>query len=156
MQITTFVRKDAIIPQLAATTRDEAITELVKVLQSTGAFAVGYTGDVLAAVLRREQLGSTGIGRGIAIPHSRHSSVVQLAGALGLVKHPGGLGFEALDGESVDVLVLMISPQDQPGLHLRALDCVVQTFKEDSSLAALRTCTTAEQIWDFLQSRGLE
>jgi mannitol/fructose-specific phosphotransferase system IIA component (Ntr-type) len=150
MKITEFVKKSAIVHQLISSTRDEAITELVQALQQTGAFEAAYTGDVLAAVMRREQLGSTGIGRGIAIPHSRHSSVAQLAGVLGVSHHPSGIAFEAIDDAPVSVMVLMISPQDQPGLHLRALDCVVQTFKDDQTLAKVKASTNSEEIWALL------
>lgn len=150
MKITEFVKKTAIVHQLNSSTRDEAITELVQALQQTGAFEAAHTGDVLAAVMRREQLGSTGIGRGIAIPHSRHSSVAQLAGVLGVSHRPGGIAFEAIDDAPVSVMVLMISPQDQPGLHLRALDCVVQTFKDDQTLAKVKASTNSEEIWALL------
>jgi len=150
MRITSFVKKTAIVPELVATTRDAAIAELVATLQQTGAFDSAYASDVLGAVMRREQLGSTGIGRGIAIPHSRHSSVSSLCGAFALSRQPGGLAFDAIDGEPVDVLVLMISPQDQPRPHLQALDCVVQTFKDDDVLARLRSCANADEIWAVL------
>ncbi len=150
MKITEFVKKTAIVPRLTATTRDDAIIELVQALQQTGAFESAHTGDVLAAVMRREQLGSTGIGRGIAIPHSRHSSVAQLAGVLAVTHLPVGIPFDAIDGEPVYLLVLMISPQDQPGLHLRALDCVVQTFKDDQTLAKVKVSTSSDEIWALL------
>jgi nitrogen PTS system EIIA component len=150
MKITEFLKKSAIVHKLKSSTRDEAITELVQALQQTGAFEAAHTSDVLAAVMRREQLGSTGIGRGIAIPHSRHSSVAQLAGVLGVSHLPGGIAFDAIDDAPVSVLVLMISPQDQPGLHLRALDCVVQTFKDDQILAKVKASTSSEEIWALL------
>jgi nitrogen PTS system EIIA component len=150
MKITEFVRKPAIVPQLSSSTRDEVITELVQALQKTGAFDAAHTSDVLAAVMRRETLGSTGIGRGIAIPHSRHSSVAQLAGVLGVTHLPNGIPFDAIDDAPVHVMVLMISPQDQPGLHLRALDCVVQTFKDDTTLARVKASKDADEIWALL------
>lgn len=150
MRITQFLMRAALIPSLSATTRDEAITEMVRALEAAGAFDPGSTEDVVAAVLRREQLGSTGIGRGIAIPHSRHASVSQLVGGLAVCRRPEGIGFDAIDGEPVYVLVLLVSPQDRPGEHLRALDCVVQTFKDDGFLDRLRNCTSADEVWALL------
>lgn len=152
MQITSFVSEAAIIPSLDVATRDECIAVLVKRLEDTGAFAPEKSKEVLDAIMRREHLGSTGIGRGIAIPHSRHSAVNTLVGALALCRKPGGINFESIDGEPVDVVVLMISPQEQPGPHLRALDCVVKTFKEDATLNQLRACTTTQDIWATLSA----
>ena len=76
--------------------------------------------DIVRAVMRREELGTTGIGHGIAIPHSRHPSVDRLIGTLALSR--GGLPFESLDGEPVYVFFLLVSPQERPGDHLRALE----------------------------------
>ncbi len=154
MRITSFVSEAAIIPSLDATTRDECISVLVKRLEDTGAFAPEKSQEVLDAIMRREHLGSTGIGRGIAIPHSRHSAVSTLVGALAVCRVPGGINFDSIDGEPVDVIVLMISPQEQPGPHLRALDCVVQTFKDDAILNQLRACTTTQEIWATLSRTG--
>jgi nitrogen PTS system EIIA component len=150
MRITQFLKRAAVIPALTAATRDAAIAEMVAALQAAGAFDPASTPDIVAAVHRREQLGSTGIGRGIAIPHSRHSSVSQLVGGLGVCRRPEGIGFDAIDGEPVFVLVLLISPQDQPGQHLRALDSVVQTFKDDGFLGRLRECPSADEMWALL------
>lgn len=148
--MTSFLTRPAVIPALTAATRDEAIAEMVRAVQAAGAFDPANTPDVIAAVLRREQLGSTGIGRGIAIPHSRHSCVSQLVGGLALCPRPEGIAFDAIDGEPVHVMVLLISPQDQPGHHLRALDSVVQTLRDDAFLAQLRACKTADDIWALL------
>jgi PTS system fructose-specific IIA component/PTS system nitrogen regulatory IIA component len=150
MRMTSFLKRDAILPAVSATSRDDAIAEMVQALQAAGAFDPSGTPDIIAAVLRREQLGSTGIGRGIAIPHSRHASVSQLVGALALCPRPEGIGFDAIDGEPVHVMVLLISPQDQPGHHLRALDSVVQALRDDAFLARLRACQTADEIWGLL------
>jgi PTS system nitrogen regulatory IIA component len=147
MEMTRFLVRPAVRPALAAGTRDEAIRELVASLAAAGAIEPANADDIVAAILRREQLGTTGIGNGVAIPHSRHPSVDRLVGTLGVCKGAGGLGFDALDGEPVFVVVLLVSPQDQPGPHLRALDSVVQAFQHDGLLARLRGCETADQVW---------
>ncbi len=147
MRFTNFLKRGAILPDLTAGTREEAIAEMVAALHAAGALDDASRADVTAAVLRREQLGSTGIGRGIAIPHSRHASASALVGGLAVSRRPAGITFDAIDGEPVFVLVLLVSPQDKPGEHLRALDCVVQTFKDDATLAKLRGCKTADEMW---------
>ena len=148
MRMSHFVVRDAIQPALAATTRDGAIRELVQGLHAAGQFPNTDLEDIVRCVLRREQLGSTGIGRGIAIPHSRHGSVGQLVGTLGL--SAGGVPFDSIDGEPVHIFVLLISPQDRPGDHLRALENVVQTMRDDEFVKALRACTTRDQVWALL------
>jgi mannitol/fructose-specific phosphotransferase system IIA component (Ntr-type) len=149
MRMSHFVVRDAILPALAASTRDEAIRELVGSLHAAGQFHNTDLDDIVRAVLRREQLGSTGIGRGIAIPHSRHASVSQLVGTIGLSKP--GIPFDSIDGEPVNVVVLLISPQDRPGDHLRALENVVQTLRDEEFVKGLRGCETRDQVWDLIQ-----
>lgn len=153
MRMCNFVVRDAILPVLAATTRDEAIREMVNSLHAAGQFLNTDLDDIVKAVVRRENLGSTGIGRGIAIPHSRHASVGQLVGTLAVSK--GGVPFDAIDGEPVHVLVLLISPQDRPGDHLRALENVVQTMRDDGFVKAIRAAANRDEIWDLLNgTRG--
>lgn len=148
MRMSNFVVRDAILPELAATTRDEAIREMVKSLHAAGQFLNTDLDDIVKAVIRRECLGSTGIGRGIAIPHSRHASVGQLVGTLAISR--GGLPFDSIDGEPVHILVLLISPQDRPGDHLRALENVVQTMRDDGFVRAVRAAASRDELWELL------
>jgi len=146
--LTSFLIREAIRPALQATTRDAAITEMIKCLHEAGKLPGADLSDITSAVLRREQLGSTGIGRGVAIPHSRHRDVPNLVGTVALA--PEGLAFDSIDGEPVQVLFLLISPDQQPGPHLRALEAVVQKTKDEALLAKLRAAKTAEEIWELL------
>jgi PTS system nitrogen regulatory IIA component len=150
MCMTNFVVRDAILPSLAATTREDAIRELVKSLQQAGFFRDAEIEEIVAAVLRREQLGSTGIGRNIAIPHSRYAGVERLIGTVGIAR--GGIPFDSIDGEPVHIFVLLVSPQDRPGDHLRALECVVRVMRDDRFVRELREATTREAIWLLLDS----
>lgn len=152
MRMSHFVVRDAIIPALAATTRDDVIREMVAALHAAGQFQTQDADDVARAVIRRETLGSTGIGRNIAIPHSRHLAASRLVGALALSE--AGVPFDSIDGEPVHVFVLLVSPQDQPGPHLRALESVVQTMRDDGFVQALRACKTRDQVWDLLNGAG--
>lgn len=150
MRMSHFVVRDAILPKVTASTKEGVIREMVQSLHGAGQFLNTELDDVVKAVLRREELGSTGIGRGIAIPHSRHPSVGQLVGTLALCKSKPGVDFKSIDGDPVDVFVLLISPQDRPGDHLRALENVVQAMRDDNFLSALRGCETRDQIWDLI------
>jgi PTS system fructose-specific IIA component/PTS system nitrogen regulatory IIA component len=164
MRLTNFLVREAIIPNLSASgvgvnphdatavgvIKQQVITEMVKALQAAGYFGNEDVQDIVKAVLRREQLGTTGIGHGIAIPHSRHASVDRLIGTLAIARE--GLPFESLDGDPVYVFVLLVSPQERPGDHLRALEAVVRTMRDETFVRRLRTCASQDEIWSLLES----
>jgi len=144
MRMSDFVVRDAIIPALTAVTKEGVIREMVESLRAAGQFRGADIEDIIRAILKRELLGSTGIGRGVAIPHTKHGSVERLTGTVA-VSH-NGVAFESLDGEPVYVFVLLISPQDRPGDHLRALENVSRCLRDDAFVRALRAGTTREEI----------
>lgn len=163
MDLTSFINFESILPSLSTTAADvnprdpaavgivkeRVIREMIGSIAAAGGFQHADLEDITRAVLRREQLGTTGIGRNIAIPHSRHPSVEKLVGTISLA--PQGLPFESLDGEQVYVFVLLVSPQEKPGDHLRALEAVVRTMRNDEYVKQLRACKTREEIWALLE-----
>jgi mannitol/fructose-specific phosphotransferase system IIA component (Ntr-type) len=149
MRMSDFVVRDAIIPELVANTKETVIREMVEGLRTAGYFKGGEPEDIVKAILKRELLGSTGIGRGVAIPHTKHNSVDRLIGSVALSR--AGVAFESLDGEPVHVFVLLISPQDRPGDHLRALENVSRCLRDDSFVRSLRQAANRDQIWELLQ-----
>src|SRR5215216_5708050 len=144
-----FLVRDALVPSLAATTKEGAIRELVTALQKAGYFQPKEVEPVVAEILRREGLGSTGIGRGVAIPHSRHEGLPRLVGTLGLA--PAGIPFDSIDGQDVRMVFLLVSRPDQPGPHLHALETIVRITESDEFINRLLACTTRDQIWDLIQ-----
>jgi mannitol/fructose-specific phosphotransferase system IIA component (Ntr-type) len=149
MRMSDFVVRDAIVPELKASTKEGVIREMVDSLRAAGQFKSGDPEDVIRAILKRELLGSTGIGRGVAIPHTKHTSADRLVGTVALSR--GGVSFESLDGEPVYVFVLLVSPQDRPGDHLRALENVSRRLRDDGFVRSLRNAKTREQIWALLE-----
>ena len=138
----------AILPSLAATTKEGVIRAMVESLREAGQFRGADLEDITRAILRRELLGSTGIGRGVAIPHTKHTSVEKLVGTLAV--SPNGVAFDSLDGEPVYIFVLLISPQDRPGDHLRALENVSRSLRDEAFVRALRAATTRDEISTLL------
>lgn len=149
MRMAHFIVRDAIIPALAAGTRDDAIREMVDSLHAAGQLQASDTADIVRAVLRREALGTTGIGHTIAIPHSRHAGVSQLIGTVAISRT--GVPFDSIDGEPVNVLVLLVSPPDRPGDHLRALENVVHTMRDEGLVKALKAAPDRDAIWTLIE-----
>ncbi len=148
MRMSDFVVKEAVVPELQETTKEGVIREMVQSLHSAGYFRATEIDEVIRAVLRREDLGSTGIGRGVAIPHTKHACAERLIGTVGLSQE--GVDFNSLDGERVHVFVLLTSPQDRPTDHLRALENVSRRLRDDEFVTKLRQATTQDEVWKLL------
>jgi nitrogen PTS system EIIA component len=148
MRMSDFVAREAIVPEVTAANKEGVIRELVESLRSAGHFKQTDPEDIVRAVLKREQIASTGIGRGVAIPHAKHGSVERLVGTVALSSQ--GVKFDSLDGEPVHIFVLLISPQDRPGDHLRALENISRSLRNDEFVRQLRQATSRERIWAVL------
>ena len=151
MRMSDFVVREAISADLTANTKEGIIREMVENLRQAGYFKTSEPEDIVKAILKRELLGSTGIGRGVAIPHAKHPSVERLIGAVGVSR--AGVGFESLDGEPVHVFVMLISPNDRPGDHLRALENVSRCLRDDTFVRTLRHATSRDTIWQQLSDQ---
>ena len=151
MRMSDFVVREAISADLTANTKEGVIREMVENLRQAGYFKNSEPEDIVKAILKRELLGSTGIGRGVAIPHAKHPSVERLIGAVGVSRT--GVGFESLDGEPVHVFVMLISPNDRPGDHLRALENVSRCLRDDGFVRVLRHATSRDTIWQQLSDQ---
>lgn len=148
MRMSDFVVRESIAANLAATTKEGVIREMVESLRAAGYFKGNEPEEIVKAIQKRELLGSTGIGRGVAIPHTKHASVGRLTGTVA-VSHPG-VAFDSIDNEPVHILFMLISPQEQPSVHLRALEGVSRALRDDAFVRALRQATTPQQVWDLI------
>jgi PTS system fructose-specific IIA component/PTS system nitrogen regulatory IIA component len=149
MRMSDFVVRDAILAALKSTTKEDVIREMVESLRSAGQFRGADLDDIMHAILKREGLGSTGIGRGIAIPHTKHQSVDKVIGTVA-ISGPG-IDFRSLDGELAHVFVLLISPQDRSGDHLRALENVSRSLRDDGLVKSLKQAKSRDEIWSLLE-----
>jgi nitrogen PTS system EIIA component len=148
MKLSDFVVREAIVVDLQAVGKEEAIREIVRSLHSAGKLAESEIDSVSRAILSREELGSTGIGQGVAVPHTRHPTVDRLIGTVALSHR--GVDFAALDGEPVDILFLLVSPPNQPGDHLRALENISRHLKDERFVSFLRQAKTRENVVELL------
>ncbi len=149
MNLCEFAVKEAIIPSLSATDKEGVIREMIGSLHKSGCITPADQDGIIAAILRREELGSTGIGRGVAIPHTKHGSVSR--STLMLAVAPQGIDFASLDGDPVHVLVLLVSPPEQPGDHLRLLETITRHLNDDDFRRFLRQSRTIDDIWEILR-----
>jgi mannitol/fructose-specific phosphotransferase system IIA component (Ntr-type) len=150
MRMCDFVVRDAILPALNATSKEGVIRGMAQALRDAGQFKEAELDDIVRAILKRELLGSTGIGKGIAIPHTKHPGVDHLIGSVAV--SPGGVAFDSLDGEPVYIFVLLISPQDRPGDHLRALENVSRTLRDENFVRSLRSAPDRQAISALLDN----
>jgi len=149
MKFSVFISRKAICAELTATTKEGVITELVQSLVSAGDIKDADKADIIKAIMKREELGSTGIGRGVAVPHTKHASVEKLIGTVGV--SPAGLDFESLDGQVASLFFLLVSPPDRPGDHLRALENISRQLRDDMFCRLLRQSKTIEDISQLLE-----
>ena len=149
MKFSTFVCERAMRADLVADDKEGVIRELVGALVEADALKADEVENIVKAILKREELGSTGIGRGIAVPHTKHSSVEKLVGTVGVSSE--GVDFTSLDGEKVHIIFLLVSPPDRPGDHLRALESISRQLRDDSFCRFLKRSKTAADIQQLLE-----
>jgi len=152
MRLSEFLVKGALVHDLKAVTKEEAIRALVGKLVEAGKVQNQDADDISKAIMKRESLGSTAIGNGVAIPHARHVSVQSLIGTVGVV--PSGMPFESKDGKPVFVLVLIVSPHDRPGDHLRALENVSSALRDLNFVESLKAADKPEDLAGLLFEAG--
>lgn len=148
MKLTEFVVREAIVPELTSTAKSDVVREMVLSLGTSGLIADGEIEAVVQSILKREEQGTTGIGRGVAVPHTKHANATKLIGTVAVSKR--GIEFDSLDGEPVHILFLLVSPPEPPRQHLQALETIAKHLRNDTFCRFLRQATTREQIVDVL------
>lgn len=116
-----------LVPRGEAKSKEQAVHAIVRRLVENGILRESDRAKIVSAVMKRESLGSTGIGRGVAIPHATYGGVSSLVGALG--KFADGVEFDAVDGEPCHLICLLIAPVEKPGDHMRALEAVARHLR---------------------------
>jgi len=148
MKFADFMSLKAIRSDLVADDKEGVITEMVGALLEAGSISEEDTEGIVKAIMKREELGSTGIGRGVAVPHTKHPSVENLVGTVAISRD--GVDFSSLDGERVQLVFLLISPPDRPGDHLRALENISRQLRDDTFCKFLKQSKLPEDIRQLL------
>ena len=145
MDLSDLIARDAVISPLKAASKKQAI----QTLSGRAADFVGFDArDVFDTLLEREKLGSTGIGRGVAIPHGRLKGLERLFGLFARLDKP--IGFDASDDQPVDLIFLLLAPEGSGADHLKALARIARLLRDEGGAAALRSADDTSEIYRIL------
>lgn len=144
MKFADFICFDAVIPQLEATDRNGAIAELATALEKTGNLGKINCQDIIDAVVKRENEASTGIGKGVAVPHVKYDGVEKVVAVVGLSRD--GIDFSSLDKQLAYTVILLVSPASDPDKHLQAMEKIFRNLQKEDFRKFLRQAMTTEDI----------
>jgi nitrogen PTS system EIIA component len=148
MQLKEILKKEAITIDLKAATKEEVIKELVSLVSDV--YAIKGKKELIENVTKREKLGSTGMGQGIAIPHCKYDKIDNIYLAIGISKE--GMDFKALDGEPVYIFFILIAPSTSAGPHLKALARISRLLRDEYFCRSLRNANTAQAVYNIVIS----
>ena len=149
MKFSDFICREAIRTNLNAREKKDVIRAMATSLLEANKINEKDYESIVEAILKREELGSTGIGRGVAVPHTKHPSIEKLIGTVAISEE--GVNFDSLDGEKVHLLFLLVSPPDRPGDHLRALENISRQLRDDTFCKFLKQSKKPEDVWQLLE-----
>jgi PTS system nitrogen regulatory IIA component len=145
MPLTDLVAHNAVIPALKVNSKKQAIQELAaKAAKLTGQNERG----IFDTLMQREKLGSTGVGNGIAIPHGKLVKLDKLFGLFARLERP--VDFDALDGQPVDLVFLLLAPEAAGADHLKALARVARLLRDPDVARKLRESRDSEALFAVL------
>lgn len=145
MPLTDILIPEAVLPQLKVSSKKQLLRELA---DHAGARCKLDPPIIFEALLQRERLGSTGIGKGIAIPHGKFTELPKLCGLFARLEKP--IDFEALDHEPVDLVFLLLAPENAGADHLKALAKVARVLRDPATVQALRHSRDADALYALL------
>ena len=150
MNIMSFLDGRAMTTDVKAqSSKEEVIRELVELLVNSGAIKSKDVSRLVQILLKRESLGSTGIGQGVAIPHGKSDCVTKLVAAFGVSRT--GVNFDSLDGEPVSIFFLLVAPEDSAGPHLKALARISRLLKDRLFRESLKACRDEKTLLKIIR-----
>lgn len=149
IKLSEIVPEHAIVAPLTATDRDGVLRELIEAATRSGAAPAGLADELVARVVDREKRGSTGFGKGVAVPHVKHRAVQKMGAAVGLA--PAGVDFNSLDKQPVYSVFLLLSPEDRPEEHLQAMEVIFKNLSKDTFRRFLRQARSAAEVRTLLE-----
>lgn len=144
MKLSDFVCFEAVMPQLKSSDRDDVIVEMVEALGKAGKLGKANAADIAKAVIARENEASTGIGKGVAVPHVKHADISDVVATIGGCED--GIDFSSLDKKSVYSVILLLSPDDNPDKHLQAMENIFRNLQKEDFRKFLRQAKSVDAI----------
>ena len=148
MKISDLLDNTNVIPDLSAQNKKEAIDKLVETLSSK--LDEQTLASVRRAVMERENIMSTGVGKGLAIPHGKSPDLTQTYAAFARLEEP--VAYEAIDNEPVQILFLLVGPESQNSVHIKMLSRISRLLNSSAFREKLLTCTSKETIITLFQT----
>ena len=145
MDLGDLLASNGVIPSLKATCKKQVLQELA---EYAGALTKLDAREIYDTLLQRERLGSTGLGRGIAIPHVKFKALDDIVCIFARLEQP--IDFESHDGEPVDIVFLLLAPEHASGDHLKALARISRLVREPSTMEQLRSAKDVQAIKHIL------
>lgn len=149
MKLSDFFVCEAVVPELVAKDRNGVIRELVASLAECGAIDESQVDAVARTAIRRETEGSTGFGKGVAVPHVKFEGIEKMVCTIG--RSGTGVDFSALDRAPVYTVVLLVSPKSDPDAHLAAMEQIFRHLQRDNFRRFLRQADTKEAVTDLIK-----
>lgn len=146
MMLADILPREAVLPELAAETREAVLAELVAPLVSLHPEVKGV--DLVRALCNRENMGSTAVGDGVAIPHGKVPNLTTVALAVGRSRN--GVPFAAPDGQPCHIFFLILAPEQGAGQHLRLLAQIARRVKDPVFRSEVLLAENREQLWQTL------
>jgi mannitol/fructose-specific phosphotransferase system IIA component (Ntr-type) len=149
MKLSDLVHAPSVIADLKAKDRNGVIRELIQSLADHGAIRPEHVETVARATIARENQGSTGFGKGVAVPHVKHQCIEEMTATIGRSTH--GVDFAALDRAPVYTVVMLMSPASAPDEHLAAMEKIFRYLQRESFRRFLRQAESRETIIELIQ-----
>jgi nitrogen PTS system EIIA component len=147
MNLVEIIDSRGVLPAVKAQSKKQLLQELSQAM--AGIVAVDHR-IIFETLLTREKLGSTGLGQGIAIPHGRLPNITRVYGLFAKLAAP--VAYDSVDGQPVDMVFVLLSPDHAGADHLKALARISRLLREPGTMAKLRGTTSAEGLYAILTS----
>lgn len=149
MKLSDLIHAPSVIPELEGADRNSVIRELIHSLAEHGALSPEHTEALVRATIAREREGSTGFGKGVAVPHIKHQCLEGMVATIG--RSSKGIDFAALDRAPVYTVVMLLSPTTKPEEHLAAMERIFRYLQRENFRRFLRQADTAEKIMELIK-----
>lgn len=147
MRIVDFLTKSRVIASLQATSKEGVLVELVEPLARE--YSTVNKALLIKTLIERENLGSTGIGGGIAIPHGKFDGLNEIVASFG--RSVDGVDFNSMDSKPAYLFFLLVAPRNSAGDHLKALAKISRLFKDPILKSSLRQADTADDLYQLIE-----